>query len=88
MGLTIERERFEPVDYVRFEERLDECLLALRRLLDRPGFGIGPTTVGAELELCLIDDQGRALPRNQEVRAETADPRVVLEIDRFNLELN
>jgi hypothetical protein len=88
MGLTIERERFEPVDYVRFEERLEQCLVALRQLLDRPGFGTGPTTVGAELELCLVDDQGRALPRNQEVRAETADPRVVLEVDRFNLELN
>ncbi|HWD44571.1 MAG TPA: glutamate--cysteine ligase [Actinomycetota bacterium] len=88
MGLTIERERFEPVDYRRFEERLEESLLALHRLLDRPGFGTGPTTVGAELELCLIDSQGRALPRNQEVRAETADPRVVLEVDRFNLELN
>ena len=88
MGLTIERERFEPADYVRFEERLEECLLALHRLLDRPCFGTGPTTVGAELELCLIDDQGRALPRNQEVRAEAVDPRVVLEVDRFNLELN
>jgi gamma-glutamyl:cysteine ligase YbdK (ATP-grasp superfamily) len=88
MGLTIERERFEPVDYVRFEERLEECLVALERLLERPGFGTGPTTVGAELELCLVDGQGRALPRNQEVRAETADPRVVLEVDRFNLELN
>jgi hypothetical protein len=88
MGLTIERERFAPVDYVRFEERLEECLVALRQLLDRPGFGTGPITVGAELELCLVDDHGRALPRNQEVRAETADPRVVLEIDRFNLELN
>ena len=88
MGLTIERERFEPADYVRFEERLEQCLVALRRLLDRPGFGTGPTTVGAELELCLIDDKGRALPKNQEVRAETADPRVVLEVDRFNLELN
>src|SRR4029450_4021266 len=73
---------------VRFEERLDECLRALRRLLDRPGFGIGPTTVGAELGLCLIDDKGRALPKNQAVRAETADPRVGLEIARFNLELN
>ena len=88
MGLTIERERFAPVDYARVEERLEECLLALRQLLDRPGFGTGPPTVGAELELCLVDDHGRALPRNQEVRAETADPRVVLEVDRFNLELN
>jgi hypothetical protein len=88
MGLTIEQERFDPVDYVRFAERLEECLLALRRLLGRPGFGTGPLTVGAELELFLIDKHGRALPRNQAVRAEAADPRVVLEVDRFNLELN
>ena len=88
MGLTIERERFDPADYRRFELRLEECLVALERLLERPSFGTGQVTVGAELELCLVDGQGRALPRNQEVRAETADPRVVLEIDRFNLELN
>jgi hypothetical protein len=88
MGLTIDRERFEPLEYRRFERRLDECLVALARLLERPGFGTGPATVGAELELFLVDDRGRALPRNTEVRAETADPRVVLEIDRFNLELN
>jgi gamma-glutamyl:cysteine ligase YbdK (ATP-grasp superfamily) len=88
MGLTIDRDQFEPADYRRFELRLEECLVALERLLGRHGFGTGPATVGAELELSLVDAQGRALPRNQEVRAETADPRVVLEIDRFNLELN
>ena len=60
--------------------------MAMGRLLERPGFGTGPTTLGAELELFLVDSQGRALP--QAVRAEAADPRVVLEIDRFNLELN
>jgi gamma-glutamyl:cysteine ligase YbdK (ATP-grasp superfamily) len=88
MGLRIDRERFAPADYRDFQQRLEECLTALGRLLARPGFGTGPATVGAELELFLVDAQGRALPRNQEVRAETADPRVVLEIDRFNLELN
>jgi gamma-glutamyl:cysteine ligase YbdK (ATP-grasp superfamily) len=88
MGLAIDRDHFDPVDYQRFEERLEECLLALGRLLGRPGFGVGPTTIGAELELFLIDGRARALPRNQEVRAEAADPRLVLEIDRFNLELN
>jgi hypothetical protein len=88
MGLPIDREQFDPVDYRRFGQRLDECLLAMGRLLERPGFGTGPTTLGAELELFLIDSQGRALPLNQVVRAEAADPRVVLEIDRFNLELN
>ena len=74
MGLAIDREQFDPVDYRRFGQRLDECLAALGRLLQRPGFGTGPATVGAELELFLVDGQGRALPRNQEVRAETADP--------------
>jgi hypothetical protein len=88
MGLAIEWERFSSVDYRRFEGRLEECLVALERLLERPGFGAGPATVGAELELFLVDGQGRALPLNQAVRDETADPRVVLEIDRFNLELN
>jgi hypothetical protein len=88
MGLTIEQERFDPVDYRRFERRLDDCLAALGRLLERPGFGTGPITVGAELELFLVDGRGRALPLNQVVREEAADPRVVLEIDRFNLELN
>jgi hypothetical protein len=88
MGLAVDREHFDPVDYQRFEERLDQCLLALGRLLERPGFGTGATTVGAELELFLIDRQARALPLNQTVRAEAADPRLVLEVDRFNLELN
>jgi hypothetical protein len=88
MGLAIDREQFDQADYLRFERRLDECLLALGRLLERPGFGVGPATVGAELELFLVDGRGRALPRNQAVRAVAADPRVVLEVDRFNLELN
>ena len=88
MGLAIDREQFNQADYLGFQRRLEECLLALARLLRRPSFGTGPSTVGAELELFLVDDQGRALPRNQAVRADTADPRVVLEVDRFNLELN
>ena len=31
-----------------------------REILARPGFGEGPATVGAELELCLVDGRGRA----------------------------
>ena len=62
MGLAIDRERFDALEYRRFEGRLQECLVALERLLKRPGFGAGPATVGAELELFLIDGQGRALP--------------------------
>jgi gamma-glutamyl:cysteine ligase YbdK (ATP-grasp superfamily) len=88
MGTGIDREAFDEVDYVGFQRRLTQCLATLGRLLERPGFGVGPVTLGAELELFLVDDDARPLPRNQAVRAATADPRVSLELDRFNLELN
>ena len=61
MGLTIDRERFDPADYQRFERRLDECLVALERLLERPGSGRAGHArrrAGA----VLVDGQGRALP--------------------------
>jgi hypothetical protein len=88
MGKEIGQEDFGERDYQHFAERLEECLAALGQLLERPGFGVGPATVGAELELFLVDGAGRPLPDNQAVRAAVADPRVTLELDRFNLELN
>ncbi|SPL90818.1 unnamed protein product [[Actinomadura] parvosata subsp. kistnae] len=60
----------------------------LRELLDTPGFGQGPVTIGAELELFLIDDEGRPLPRNDRVRDALDDDRVVLELGRYNIEAN
>ena len=65
MGIEIDRERFDEADYVSFTERLDQCLAALEQLLERPGFGVGPRTIGAELELFLIDDQGHPWPRTR-----------------------
>jgi gamma-glutamyl:cysteine ligase YbdK (ATP-grasp superfamily) len=88
MGTEIDRELFDERDYLRFAERLGECLCALAQLLERPGFGVGPATIGAELELFLIDGAGRSLPRNEAVRSAAADPRVTVELNQFNLELN
>jgi gamma-glutamyl:cysteine ligase YbdK (ATP-grasp superfamily) len=88
MGLAIEREEFSPEDYRRFSQRLSENLEALRAVLQRPGFGEGPRTVGAELEMFLVDSAGFPLPVNRQVLGQTVDPRVTLELDRFNLECN
>src|SRR5215831_10922518 len=88
MGTDIGQEEFDDSDYSRFAERLEECLSALGRLLDRPGFGVGPATVGAELELFLVNGAARPLRCNQAIRAAAADPRLTVELDRFNLELN
>ena len=65
MGIEIDRERFDDADYPRFSERLERCLEALGRLLERPGFGVGPRTIGAELELFLVDDDGRPWARTR-----------------------
>lgn len=88
MGTDIDQEEFDDRDYPRFRERLEECLSALAHVLERPGFGAGPATIGAELELFLVDSAGRPLPHNQAIRAAAADPRVTVELNRCNLELN
>ncbi|MCW2879542.1 MAG: glutamate-cysteine ligase, family 2 [Sphaerisporangium sp.] len=88
MGQQVAKERFSEAEYGRFGERLKDSLVALRQLLGRPGFGAGPATVGAELELFLIDEDGRPLRRNKAVREAAGDDRVVLELGSFNLEIN
>jgi len=88
MSLEITREEFSDADRTRFAARLEESLDALALLLARPDFGTGPATLGAELELSLVDACGRPLPVNRAVLANALDPRVALEIDRFNLEIN
>jgi hypothetical protein len=61
MGNTDEEEEFGEPDYARFRGRLEECLAALGQLLEQPGLGTGPVTMGTEAELFLVD--GSARPR-------------------------
>ena len=88
MGTDVTKEKFAERDYARFRERLEKSLTALAGLLERPGFGAGPVTIGAELELFLVDGSGRPLPKNRAILARAADSRVTVELNRFNLELN
>jgi hypothetical protein len=86
MGREIERERFGGADYERFSERLGECLAALAALLERPGFGEGPATIGAELEMALVDSAGRPAGENAAVLEALGDGDVALEVGRFCIE--
>jgi gamma-glutamyl:cysteine ligase YbdK (ATP-grasp superfamily) len=88
MGTDIDSDEFDKSDYLRFQERLEECLSALGHLLQQPRFGVGPVTIGAELELFVVDGAGRPLPHNRAICAAVADHRVNVELNRFNLELN
>ena len=88
MGAEIEEETFTPEDFRKFEERLAHGLEALRALVLRPGFGEGPTTIGAELEVNLVDAKAQSLLLNRQVLPLTDDARMTVELDRFNLECN
>src|SRR5919201_6742225 len=73
MGSDIPREHFDADDYPRFSARLQENLAALARTLARPGIGAGAPSIGAELELALVDDDHRPLPLNRAVWSGTLD---------------
>lgn len=88
MGLQITREEFDDSDYRQFEERLTSSLSALAHLLQRPGFGVGAQSIGAEMELSIVDETGKAFPINRAVLNRCLDDHLQLELDRFNLEYN
>src|SRR5690606_23540550 len=83
-----ERTHFDAEDYARFRGRLAADLSALSALLQRPEFGAGPLSLGAELELHLIDERARPMPCNEAVLEEARNDHLTLEINRFNLEFN
>lgn len=88
MGLAIDRTDFTEEDFTRFRDRLGTNLKALEKLLAQPEFGGGPLTFGAELELYIVDANGRPLLINQDIQKSLNDPQLTLELNRFNLEYN
>lgn len=88
MGIDINQTTFEPAEFERFREALEENLLSLAEQLATPGFGVGPGSLGAELEMYIVDPRGRPMHANQEIQAAVDDPQLTLELNRYNLEYN
>lgn len=88
MGIEIKNTNFATVDYQAFSTRLEENLAALYQLAGTPKWGQGPTSLGAELEMYIVDQGGNPLHANQEIEAEANDPQLTLELNRYNLEYN
>jgi hypothetical protein len=86
VGEEIATERFDPADYARFGQRLRHEIAAFGELVRRPGLGEGPSSLGAELELSLVDADGRPAPVNDRVLRDLPGEGFALELDRFNVE--
>ncbi|MEP6390505.1 MAG: glutamate--cysteine ligase [Halioglobus sp.] len=88
MGLEIDRTAFDAEDFALFRERLSDNLAVLAGMLDSPGFGQTAGSLGAELEMYVVDASGQPLYKNEEILAAAGDPQLTLEINRYNLEYN
>ncbi|RDH43253.1 glutamate--cysteine ligase [Zooshikella ganghwensis] len=88
MGLSISHDHFTANDYLLFTERLHANLSTLQKLLQNPDFGQGPGSIGAELEMYIVDDECRPTHLNQRIANLINDPQLTLELNQFNLEYN
>ncbi|MEU5777014.1 glutamate--cysteine ligase [Streptomyces venezuelae] len=89
MGRELRQTVFTDEDHQLFRTRLEQSLGVLDDTLTRSSFGLPQPMLGAELEMFLADpDDGLPVARNEEVRLAAADPRLVLEVNRYNLEGN
>lgn len=88
MGQSIQQTSFSAEDFRAFQSKLHHCLDALEQVLQHPCFGAGEASIGAELELYLLDSEGFPAPDNLVVQQVLNDPRLTLELNRYNLELN
>ncbi|XOV86412.1 MAG: glutamate--cysteine ligase [Pseudomonadota bacterium] len=88
MGLEINQIDFSAEDQASYIQRLEDNLAALDHVLARPGFGTGAGSLGAELEMYVVDKAGLPLAKNEEILAVANDPQLTLELNRYNLEYN
>lgn len=88
MGIEISNSNYRDADYTQFRDKLQDNLHALKAVLARPGFGVGEASMGAELEIYIIDSEGKPLYANQEILDLANDPQLTLELNRYNLEYN
>ena len=83
MGIEIDQESFSDADYAHFKQRLQDDVQALDEVLARPDFGKGPRTVGAELEMFLIDGDARPFAIGANVERAEANPLITPELGAF-----
>ncbi|GAA0563902.1 glutamate-cysteine ligase family protein [Paractinoplanes ferrugineus] len=88
MGKDLATAAFAPVDRVNYRDKVRSCMDALAQMLDAEAFDDREGMTGFEIELNLVDEDGRPAMRNAEVLARLGDPAFQTELGLFNLELN
>ena len=88
MGEDIAGRTFTREDRARYRDKVHRCLDVLAQMLREERFEFDRPLTGMEVELNLVDVEGRPVMNNSEVLARIDDPAFVQELGRFNLEIN
>jgi hypothetical protein len=88
VGRTVASTAFTAVDYARFRAELEAETARLERWFADGRFAGGATTVGYELEACLVDADYAPADANATFLARLDMPEAVPELARSNVEFN
>jgi gamma-glutamyl:cysteine ligase YbdK (ATP-grasp superfamily) len=88
MGDEVSKDHFSTRDYQRFEKKLAEEMDFVRQLFTEQRFDKSSRRLGYELELCLLDLQGKPVGLNHQVLQQADNPLFTYELARYNLEIN
>src|SRR5690242_9524617 len=88
MGRDIQLITISGEDRRKYRDKVRRSLDVFARMLREHLFEADPAQVGLEIELNLVDDQGRPSMRNADVLEVIADPAWATELGQFNLEIN
>ncbi|UAA37712.1 hypothetical protein KIH87_13470 [Paraneptunicella aestuarii] len=88
MGQFFQQEDFNTEQYQEFVSRLYQQLDDLKSLLDDSKLEQGDTSIGAELELYLVDRAFNPRMINQQILEIANNPQLTEELNRYNMEFN
>lgn len=88
MGQSIQVKEFTDADYREFSIRLNTQLQELREQIKGPSFNQKRFSLGAELEVYLVDEEYAPACVNEQLLELSNNPCLTPELNRYNLELN
>ena len=88
MGDFVKKREFTEQDYEEFSIRLATQLAEMHHQIQLPPFSRKIFSIGAELEVSLVDQNLRPAAANEELLELADNPNLTLEINRYNLEIN
>ena len=88
MGRDIQAIKISGEDRRKYRDKVRRSLDVFAQMLRERVFDGGPSLVGQEIELNLVDEHGAPSMRNAAVLDAIADPAWATEVGQFNLEIN